>query len=58
MIFDLVSTTYCNISVYDCVGKGGGEEEKKEFKMEREPPATHEEGKTYTHLSRGTYTNL
>ncbi|CAL8279302.1 unnamed protein product [Boreogadus saida] len=25
-------------------GKGGGEEEKKEFKMEREPPATHEEG--------------
>ncbi|CAL8369961.1 unnamed protein product [Lota lota] len=25
-------------------GKGGGEEEQKEFKMEREPPATHEEG--------------
>lgn len=28
-----------------CVGKLGSEEEtKEEFKMEREPPATHEEG--------------
>lgn len=31
--------------VFLCVGKLGSEEEiKEEFKMEREPPATHEEG--------------